>query len=110
MFAIRSIIGFHVAHAHKKRQARAGVKSGRTCGESNCHGRVFPKGIIFEATTYIKKYGRRLERHWCVKRSPKTLLINMLWLQKGRNYHRTFASKGVADVLAVFATWRYYRM
>ena len=29
---------------------------------------------------------------------------------KKRNYHRTFASKGIASVFAVFATVRYYRM
>ena len=46
VFVIRSKIGFHAAHAHKKRQARAGAKSGRTCGESNCHGRVFERNYI----------------------------------------------------------------
>ena len=57
-FVYHSIIGFHAAHAHKKRRARAGVKLARTYGESNCHGRVFLKA--FKATTYIKKYGRWL--------------------------------------------------
>ena len=42
----------------------------------------FLKGIVvFEATTYIMKYGRgQLERRWCVKESPKTLPIGTLWL------------------------------
>ena len=34
----------------------------------------FSKGIVFIATTYINKYGRRrLERRWCAKESTKTL-------------------------------------
>ena len=41
-----------------------------------------------------------------VRKSPKTLPIDKLWLWKG-NCHRTFASKAV---FAVFATGRYYRM
>ena len=42
--------------------ARAGEE---TYGESNCHGRDFR---VFEATTYIKKYGRQqLECRWCAK-------------------------------------------
>ena len=36
----RSVIGFRAARARKERQARAAVKSGRTFGESNCHGKV----------------------------------------------------------------------
>ena len=40
-------------------RARAGVKSGRTYGSFSKAGIV-----VFEAATYIKKYGRRrLERH-----------------------------------------------
>ena len=47
-----------------------------THGESNWHGRVFR---VFEATTYIKKYGRRqLESRWCAKESPKMLPIDTL--------------------------------
>ena len=57
--------------------------------------------ITFAATIYIKKYGRRrLERCWCAKESPKTLLIDTLWPWK-RNYHRTFVSKAVVGVFAV---------
>ena len=57
--------------------------------------RVFSKGIVvFEATTYLKKYGRQwLESHWCAKETPKTLPIDTLWLWE-RNYYRTFAWKG----------------
>ena len=76
------IVSFCVARAHKERKARAGVKLGRMYRESNCHGRVFSKGIVVsEATTYIKNYGRRwLERHWCAKKSLKTLQIDKLGL------------------------------
>ena len=54
-------------------------------------------------TTYIKKYGRRcLESRWCVKESPKMLLIDThCGCEKGRNYHRKFALKGVTGVFAV---------
>ena len=59
---------------------------------------------------HIKKYGRRrLESCWYAKEIPKTLPIDKLWLWK-RNYHRTFASKGIAGVFAVFVTGRCYRM
>ena len=37
--------------------------------------------LVFEATMHIKKYEKRwLESHYCANKSPKTLLINMLWL------------------------------
>jgi len=56
--------------------------------------------------TYIKKYGRqRLERRWCAKESPKTLFC--CGCEKRRNYHRTFTSKAVAGVFAVYATGKY---
>ena len=61
----------------------------------------FSKGIVFVATTYINKYGRRrLERRWCAKKiasypgrvgglgtrlakeSTKTLPIDTLWLKE----------------------------
>ena len=43
----------------------------------------FSKGIVFVATRYINKYGRRrLERRWCAKESTKTLLIDTLWLKE----------------------------
>jgi len=43
----------------------------------------FSKGIVFVATTYINKYGRRrLEKRWCAKESTKTLPINTLWLKE----------------------------
>ena len=42
----------------------------------------FSKGIVvFEATTRIRKYGkRRLESRWYAKESLKTLPIDTLWL------------------------------
>ena len=39
-----SVIGFRAARGRKERQARAG---GRTYGESNCHGRVFRKELLY---------------------------------------------------------------
>ena len=73
----------------------------------------FSKGtVVFEATTYIKKYGsRHLESHWCAKESPKMHLIDThCGCEKGRNYHRKFALKGVTSVFAVLAVGKYYRM
>ena len=37
--------------------------------------------LVFETTMHIKKYEKRwLESRYCVNESPKTLLIDMLWL------------------------------
>ena len=47
-------------------------------GESNCHGGVFRKELLYEATVYMKKY----ERHWCTKESPEILPIDMLVLAR----------------------------
>ena len=71
-----------VQHMHLRilKQARAGVKSGRTYGESNGHVR---KELLYSRLphSYIKKYGRWwLERHWCTKGSQKMLPIDTLWL------------------------------
>ena len=46
-----------------------------------------------------------------MKESPKMLLIDThCGCEKGRNYHRKFALKGVTNVFAVFAMGKYYRM
>ena len=50
----------------------------------------FLKGIVFEATTYKKKYGTQ----WLERESPNTLPINThCGREKGRNYHRTLPQK-----------------
>ena len=57
--------------------------------------------VVFEATIYVNKYGRwQLERHWCVKETPKMLLIDMLLLVRamacdGAHYdsHHSVAEK-----------------
>ena len=37
--------------------------------------------LVFEATMHIKKYEKQwLESRYCANESPKTLLIDMLWL------------------------------
>ena len=62
-----------VGSTSSKNISTRNLKSGRTYGESNCHGKVFFKEIAFAATTYIKKCGWRwLDRHLCAKGSPKT--------------------------------------
>ena len=70
----------------------------------------FWKEIAFAATTYIckKKYGRRrLERRCVRKRAQKLFRSIRCGCEKRRNYHRTFTSKAVAGVFAVFATGKY---
>ena len=44
------------------------------------------------------------------KRARKRFRSIRCGCEKGRIYHRTFPSKAVAGVFAVFATGRYYRM
>ena len=52
-----------------------------------------------------KKYGRRrLERRWCAQKLFQSIRCGC---EKRRNYHRTFTSKAVAGVFAVFATGKY---
>ena len=50
-------------------QARAGVKLGRTYGETNCH--YFSKGIVVVKATWYIKYGRWCLEIQCAKRTPK---------------------------------------
>ena len=80
-YKITFVMAF-VQHMHLRilKQARAGVKSGRTYGESNYHVR---KELLYSRLpcSYIKKCGRLwLDRHWCTKGSLKTLPIDTLWL------------------------------
>ena len=68
----------------------------------------FFEKIAFVATTYIKKYGRQwLERCWCLKETQKLFRSIRCGYEKRRNYHRTFTSKAVAVVFAVFAMGKY---
>ena len=56
------LIVFRVAHGC----ARAGVKSGKTCGESNCYGRVFRKQLLclrYHLHKEVYMGGGGLERH-----------------------------------------------
>ena len=58
-----------------------------------------------------KKYGGGGWRVVGVRKRPRKRFRSIrCGCEKGRNYHRTFASKGIASVFAVFATVRYYRM
>ena len=50
-------------------QATAGVKSGRTYGETNCH--FFLQEIIVVKATWNIKYGRWCLERQCAKRTPK---------------------------------------
>ena len=78
-------------------------------GESNCCGKDFRR--VFEAATYIRKYGGGGWRVVGVRKRPRKCFRSIrCGCEKGRNYHGTFASKGIASVFAVFATVRYYRM
>ena len=59
------------------------------------------EGIVFEASTYIKKYGRRrLER-------PENASDRYAVAAKKEE---NIGSKGIAGGFAVFAMGRYYRM
>ena len=54
-----SIISFHVTRAHQERQARAGVKSERMYGDSNCHGKVFQKELYSQLPHTLWKTSAR---------------------------------------------------
>ena len=57
--------------------------------------------FLFKATTNMKKYGRRrLRRHWSAKGEPENA-SDRYTVAKGD--HRTFVSKAVMGVFAVFA-------
>ena len=60
------------------------------------------------ATTYIKSMGGDGWRGVGVrKRAQKPFRLIRCGCEKRRNYHRTFTSKAVAGVFAVFATGKY---
>ena len=60
---------------------------------------------------YIKKYGGSSWRVIGVQKRPRKRFRSICCgCEKRRNYHRTFALKGIASVFAVFATVSYYRM
>ena len=86
---------------------RAGVKLARTYGESNCHGKVQQKVLLY--STPPRKVV--VEEALVCEREPKNIPIDMLyaWLWK-RNYHRTFALKAITGEFAVFPTGKQYRM
>ena len=66
-------------------------------GQSNCHGKVFRKKLHSRTATV----GEAL----VCERAPKTSICCAC--EKRRDYHRTFTSKAVTGVFAVFATEKY---
>ena len=69
-----SEIGFCTACARKERQARVGVKSARTYGESDCHGKVFWKVSLH--LTLPRKAA--VEEALVCKREPENIPIDTL--------------------------------
>ena len=63
---------------------RASVKSARTYGESNCHGKVFQKVLLY--STPPRKVA--VEEALVCEREPENIPIDMLYMAV-KKYNRT---------------------
>ena len=89
---------------HKERQARASMKSGRMCKESNCmpwESRLFQKELLCSrlTTMYIKSMRHRQWRSvgmW--KRAWRNFWLIWSDYEKGRNLYKSFAQNHCVHV------------
>ena len=95
-----SVIDFCAAHAHKERQARA---EGKNVRRKKPMEEIFRRNFCIRGyNVYKKKYRGSRWRVVGVRKQPQKRLRSICCgCEKGRNYHRTFASKGIAGMFAV---------
>ena len=82
-------------------------RSREECTERVTAMEKFFEEITFAATTYIKKVWAVMIGEALVCETQKLFRSICCGCEKRRNYHRTFTSKDLTGVFAVFATGKY---